>query len=191
MGLGCTFRLLFWFLGCRNPGQDSSSRRIPAESGRNIPDVTPFLRARTLLPFWTGKRSGLLFDWNLLIYMRRTFQLSACERKLFPATSKNDTEHIHRTQHHQQQERTLAIQLLHHEYGAPQHHPSMPPTKATGGIKKNAVDTPPQHHCQCRSARGPIWAGERAAAPFYEVRILGEIWPAGGLIPWPNRNGRT
>jgi hypothetical protein len=57
-------------------------------------------------------------------------------KNIFPPLQKNDTEHIHRTQHHQQQERTLAIQLLHHEYGAPQHHPSMPPTKATGGIKK-------------------------------------------------------
>ena len=85
--LGCTFRLSFRFLGCRNPGQDSCSGRIPAESGRNIPDVLPFLRAGTLLPFWTGKRSGL-FDRNPLMYMRRSFQLSACERKLFPATSK-------------------------------------------------------------------------------------------------------
>jgi hypothetical protein len=109
----------------------------------------------------------------------------------FPPLQKNNTEHIHRTQHHQQQERTLAIQLLHHEYGAPQHHLPMPPTKATGGIKKNAVNTPPQHHCRRRGTRGPIWTGEGAAAPFYGVRILGEIWPVGGLIPWPNRNGRT
>jgi hypothetical protein len=46
--LGCTFRLSFQFLGCRNPGQDSCSGRIPAESGCNIPDV-PLLRAGTLL----------------------------------------------------------------------------------------------------------------------------------------------
>jgi hypothetical protein len=85
--LGCTFRLSFRILGCRNPVQDSCSGRILAESGRNIPDVLPILRAGTLLPFWTGKRSGL-FDRNPLMYMRRSFQLSACERKLFPATSK-------------------------------------------------------------------------------------------------------
>ena len=28
---------------------------------------------------------------------------------------------------------------------------------------------------------GPIWTGERAAAPFIGVHILGEIWPAGGF----------
>jgi hypothetical protein len=38
---------------------------------------------------------------------------------------------------------------------------------------------------------GPIWTGEGAAAPFIGVHILGEIRPAGGLIPWPNRDGRT
>jgi hypothetical protein len=38
---------------------------------------------------------------------------------------------------------------------------------------------------------GPIWTGEGAAAPFIGVHILGKIWPAGGLLPWPNRNGRT
>ena len=72
--LGCTFRLSFRFWGCRNPGQDSCSGRIPAESGRNIPDVPPFLWAGTLLPFWTGKRS-VLFDRNPLMFMRRSFHL--------------------------------------------------------------------------------------------------------------------
>ena len=38
---------------------------------------------------------------------------------------------------------------------------------------------------------GPIRTGEGAVAPFIGVHILGEIWPAGGLIPWPNREGRT
>ena len=38
----------------------------------------------------------------------------------------------------------------------------------------------------------PIRTGEGAAAPFIGVHILGEIRPAGGgLIPWPNRDGRT
>jgi len=38
---------------------------------------------------------------------------------------------------------------------------------------------------------GPIWAGEGAAGPFNGVHLLGEIRPAGGLIPWPNHDGRT
>ena len=38
---------------------------------------------------------------------------------------------------------------------------------------------------------GPIQTGEGAAAPFIEVHILCEIRPTGGLIPWPNRDGRT
>jgi len=38
---------------------------------------------------------------------------------------------------------------------------------------------------------GPIQTGEGAAAPFIGVHILGEIRLAGGLIPWPNRDGRT
>ena len=63
--LGCTFRFTFQFLGGWNPGQDSCSGRIPvesvpAESGRNIPDAPPYLRAGTLLPLRTGKRSGLV-----------------------------------------------------------------------------------------------------------------------------------
>jgi len=63
--LGCTFRFTFQFLGGWNPGQDSCSGRIPvesvpAESGHNIPDAPPFLRAGTLLPLQTGKRSGLI-----------------------------------------------------------------------------------------------------------------------------------
>ena len=63
--LGCTFRFTFQFLGWWNPGQDSCSGRIlvesvPAEFGRNIPDAPPFLRAGTLLPLRTGKRSGLI-----------------------------------------------------------------------------------------------------------------------------------
>jgi len=37
----------------------------------------------------------------------------------------------------------------------------------------------------------PIQTGEGAAAPFIGVHILGEIRPMGGLIPWPNRDGRT
>ena len=48
--LGGTFRISFHFFGCRNPGPDSCSSWIPAESNRNIPDVPPFLRAGTLLP---------------------------------------------------------------------------------------------------------------------------------------------
>jgi hypothetical protein len=38
---------------------------------------------------------------------------------------------------------------------------------------------------------GPIWTDEGAAAPFNRVHVLGKIWPAGGLIPWPNCDGRT
>jgi hypothetical protein len=181
LDLGCTFRLYFHFLGCRNPGQDSCSGRIPAEPGRNIPDVPPFLRAGTLLPRQTGKRSGLISPESCT-YMRRSFPLLASvNENYFPPIRKNNKEHkAHNIRY-----------SLHHEYGAPQHHLPMPPTKATGGIKKNAVNTPPQHHCRRRGTRGPIWTGEGAAAPFYGVRILGEIWPVGGLIPWPNRNGRT
>jgi hypothetical protein len=37
----------------------------------------------------------------------------------------------------------------------------------------------------------PIRMGEGAAAPFNGVHIMGEIRPAGGLIPWPNRDGRS
>jgi hypothetical protein len=39
---------------------------------------------------------------------------------------------------------------------------------------------------------GLVRTGEGAAAPFIGVHILGKIRPAGGgLLPWPNRNGRT
>ena len=38
---------------------------------------------------------------------------------------------------------------------------------------------------------GPIRTGEGAAATFIWVHILCKIRPAGGLIPWPNRDGRT
>jgi hypothetical protein len=39
---------------------------------------------------------------------------------------------------------------------------------------------------------GPIRTDEGVAAPFIGVHILGEIQPAGGgLICWPNRDGRT
>ena len=38
---------------------------------------------------------------------------------------------------------------------------------------------------------GPIQTGEGAAAPCNGMHILGEIRPAGGLIPWPNCDGRT
>jgi hypothetical protein len=38
---------------------------------------------------------------------------------------------------------------------------------------------------------GPIWTGEGAAAPFIGVHILGKFGRRGGLIPWPNRDGRT
>ena len=60
--LGGTFRFSFRFVGGRNPGPDSCSGRIPAESGRNIPDVPPFLLSTglTLLPLRTKKRSGLI-----------------------------------------------------------------------------------------------------------------------------------
>jgi len=38
---------------------------------------------------------------------------------------------------------------------------------------------------------GPIRTGEGAAAPFIGVHILGKILPAGGFVPWLNRDGRT
>jgi len=38
---------------------------------------------------------------------------------------------------------------------------------------------------------GPIRTGEGAAAPFIGVHFLGKMRPAGGLIPWPNRDKRT
>jgi hypothetical protein len=38
---------------------------------------------------------------------------------------------------------------------------------------------------------GLIRTGKGAAAPFIGVHILGKIRPAGGLLPWPNRDGRT
>jgi len=38
---------------------------------------------------------------------------------------------------------------------------------------------------------GTIRTGDGAAAPFNGVHNLGEIRPAGGLIPWPNCDGRT
>ncbi len=38
---------------------------------------------------------------------------------------------------------------------------------------------------------GPIRTGEGAAAPFIGVHILGKIRAGGGLIPWPNCDGRT
>ena len=58
----------------------------------------------------------------------------------------------------------------------------MPPTKAMGAI--TIIDI-------VVLGCGPIRTGEGAAAPFNRVHILGEIPPAGGLIPWPNRDGRT
>jgi hypothetical protein len=132
LDLGCTFRLYFHFLGCRNPGQDSCSGRIPAEPGRNIPDVPPFLRAGTLLPRQTGKRSGLISPESCT-YMRRSFPLLASvDENYFPPLRKNNKEHkAHNIRY-----------SLHHEYGAPQHHLPMPPIKATGGIKQNRRGLP-------------------------------------------------
>ena len=53
--------VLFRLFGCRNPGQDSCSGRIPVEYGHNIPDVPPFLRAGTLLLWWTGRVLHLFY----------------------------------------------------------------------------------------------------------------------------------
>jgi hypothetical protein len=103
---------------------------------------------------------------------------------------KNDTEHIHRTQHHQQQARTLAIQL-HHEYGAPQHHPPMPPTKAAGRIKQNHRGYPTATPLSTLEYSGVVrfgWARER------RHRLMGCMFWAefgrGGVAPWPNRESR-
>jgi len=44
------------------------------------------------------------------------------------------------------------------------------------------------------SARGLVWRRHRWLACLggaNGVHILGEIRPGGGLIPWPNRDGRT
>jgi hypothetical protein len=50
----------------------------------------------------------------------------------FPALRKNNKEHkAHNIRY-----------SLHHEYGAPQYHPPMPPIKATGGIKQNRRGLP-------------------------------------------------
>jgi len=45
-----TFRFSVGFVGGRNPGPDSCSDWILADSSSNIPDVLFFLRAGTLLP---------------------------------------------------------------------------------------------------------------------------------------------
>jgi hypothetical protein len=52
------------------------------------------------------------------------------EQKLFSATLKKQ-QRAQRTQH-----------SLFNEYDAPQHHPPMPPIKATGGIKQNRRGLP-------------------------------------------------
>ena len=71
----------------------------------------------------------------------------------------------------------------------------MPPTnyKGYGWNETKPLQLP--HHNTIINVRvlgcGSIRTGEGAAAPVDWVHILGEIWPAGGLIPWPNRNGWT
>ena len=62
----CTFRFLFRFLGWRNPGQDSCYGRIPAESGRNIPDVRPFLRGN---PTSVADRKAFRSNLTAIRYM--------------------------------------------------------------------------------------------------------------------------
>jgi hypothetical protein len=75
--------------------------------------------------------------------------------------------------------------------------PTAPSTHASykGYVCNNAKPSWPPHRNTMIDVVvlgcGPIRTGEGAAAPFIGVHILGEIRPAGGLLPWPNRNGRT
>ena len=135
------------------------------------------------------------FDRNPLMYMRRSFQLSACERKLFPATSKkrHRANPLHTTSPAARIENTrYSSTPLMWCTTASSTHASYS-YKGYGWNKTKPPRTP--HHNTIIDVGvlgcGPIWMGEGAAAPFNGVHILGEIWPAGGLIPWPNRNGRT
>ena len=161
--LGCTFRLLFRFLGCRNPVQDSCSGRILAESGRSNPDVPPFLGPEPFSRF--GPES-------ILIYLTRirsctcvgALSYQHVNENYFPPLQKNEQSTSIANNITSSKKRTLAIQL-HHKYGAPQHHPPMPPTKATGaGIKQNRCGCPIATPLSTSGYSGVVqfgWARER------------------------------
>ncbi len=79
------------------------------------------------------------------------------------------------------------------DYGAPQHHPPMPPTKAMGAITQNRRGLPTATPLLTLWYSGVVQFG-RAREQWH--RLLGCIFWAkfgwrGDLIPWPNRDGRT
>jgi hypothetical protein len=66
--------------------------------------------------------------------------------------------------------------------------------RPAGGIKQNRHGRPTATPLSMSGYSGVIRFGqarEQRAAPLNGVHILGEIRPAGSLIPWPNRDGRT
>ena len=76
---------------------------------------------------------------------------------------------------------------------APPHHPPMPPTKAMGAITQNRRGRPTATPCKTSWYSGVVRFGR---ARERRHRLLGCIFCAkfgrrGGLIPWPNRDGRT
>jgi hypothetical protein len=74
-----------------------------------------------------------------------------------------------------------------------QYHPPMPPTKAMGAITQNAAATLPQHHDQRRGTR--VWSdldGRGSGGTIYWGAYSRQNSAGGGgLIPWPNCDGRT
>ena len=62
------------------------------------------------------------------------------------------------------------------------------------GFNNTKPPRPPHHNTMIDVVVlgcGPIRTGEGVAAPFIGVHILGKFGRRGGLIPWPNHNGRT
>ncbi len=69
------------------------------------------------------------------------------------------------------------------------HHSTIRPASYKGYGCNNAKPPRPPH---CNTIIDVVVLGcGPMMALFNGVHILGEIWPAEGLIPWLNRNGRT
>jgi hypothetical protein len=95
----------------------------------------------------------------------------------------------HRTQHHHA---ILTIQL-HHEYGAPQHHPTGPRTKAMVAIMQNRRGRPTATPLPTLWYSGVVRFGRARERRHHLLGCI--LWVKfgrqGGLISWPNRDGRT
>jgi hypothetical protein len=122
------------------------------------------------------------FDRNPLMYMRRSFQLSACERKLFPATSKkrHRANPLHTTSPAARIENTCySITPLIWCTTASSAHASY---KGYGWNKTKPPQAPHRNTIINVGVLGcgPIWTGEGAAAPFNGVHIWEKFGRRGG-----------